>query len=280
MFGSGLHLLPDVSKDHVGLDDPEAAAVDGHNRAVAAQVLAAAARFRVADRVRLAVGVVQVRVAIESRQTPALGYQESLPAERHDRFGPRAGIAQAISDALDNTHQSFFKLAAQDRLGAQPAEKALVDGSVEAVEAQMRTRVQASDGGQRRHRQPRRCMHGDIKGDQVRLPNRLLPQRLARKVETRHSSVGALEPGCGRGQPKRLATEFVSRNQNTASALHLSFTAVSSRERSCLRGNLRPAAAPARSRGREVRPQSRWEAAYGTAQEEPGPPFQDSRPSR
>src|SRR6516164_3462794 len=49
MLGAGGRLPPDVFQDHLRLHDAEDAAVDGHDRAVTALVLASTAGFGVAD---------------------------------------------------------------------------------------------------------------------------------------------------------------------------------------------------------------------------------------
>ena len=49
VLGAGRHLRADIRQDDVDRDDPKASVVNGDDRAVPAEVLAAAARFRVAD---------------------------------------------------------------------------------------------------------------------------------------------------------------------------------------------------------------------------------------
>src|SRR5439155_3879335 len=175
---------------------PEASAVDGHDRAMTAQVLAAAAGLRVAHGARLAVRVVQVRVAGQRRQVVTFGHDKSLPGERDYRLRLNGSRAGGVLKALEHADESFFKLAAQYCVGAQPAQQVFVDRSIQAIEAQVRQRVELSDGGQDLDREARRGVHGDVESDQVRLAHRLLAQRLAREVQTRY-------PGAGAPQPRR-----------------------------------------------------------------------------
>jgi hypothetical protein len=71
--------LADVIEDDVGGHHEEAAAIDGRDRTVQAQVQAAAARFHVADQFLPAV-LVQMRVLLQSRQAapPRLGEGQAL----------------------------------------------------------------------------------------------------------------------------------------------------------------------------------------------------------
>src|SRR2546430_4135967 len=65
--GPGLDLLADVGEHHVPPHDEEAPAVDGRDRAVTAQVLAAPARFHVARELEPPV-LLDVRVLLQRRQ--------------------------------------------------------------------------------------------------------------------------------------------------------------------------------------------------------------------
>src|SRR5438105_9605851 len=56
---AGLHLAPNIFQYDLLLDDPEVPVIDRNNRAVPAQVPAAAACFRVADNMRLSAGMIQ-----------------------------------------------------------------------------------------------------------------------------------------------------------------------------------------------------------------------------
>src|SRR5437868_2176190 len=66
-------LRGDVGKDHVALYDAELPVVNRHDRAMAAQVPAAAARFGVADKPPIAVRHLQCRVLRQWRQRAAIG---------------------------------------------------------------------------------------------------------------------------------------------------------------------------------------------------------------
>ena len=143
-----------------------------------------------------------------------LGHEECLPGEGYNRLGLGRGRLTGASKALKHADERFFKLAAQDCVGAQPAKQAFVDWSVQAVKAQMRSRVELADGGQHFDREARRGVHRHVESNQVRLTHRLLAQRLAREVQTRYPGAGAPQPRRRRRQPKRLPAELVSGNQN------------------------------------------------------------------
>ena len=81
--GAGGHLAADVLEHDIRLHDAEEAAVDGDHGAVAAEVLAAAGGFGVAD----AAGAVlddELRVGAERGQALAVGHQELLAAGGND----------------------------------------------------------------------------------------------------------------------------------------------------------------------------------------------------
>ncbi len=71
----------DVGEHDVRLHDAELAVVDGDDRTVAAQVLAAAAGLGVADQPPLAIGHLQRRVSRERRKTRPIGDEEVNPGQ-------------------------------------------------------------------------------------------------------------------------------------------------------------------------------------------------------
>src|SRR5487761_1780974 len=62
VLGAGGHLLANISENHVALDHAKNSVIDRHNGAMAAQMFAAAARFRVTHRALFAVRQNQSRV--------------------------------------------------------------------------------------------------------------------------------------------------------------------------------------------------------------------------
>jgi hypothetical protein len=76
--GTLRHLAPNVLQHYFPLYHPECAVIDRDDRAVAAQMLAAARCLRVAHHSRFAVDV-QVRVAVERGKAGAVGWNELLP---------------------------------------------------------------------------------------------------------------------------------------------------------------------------------------------------------
>ena len=77
--GSRRHLPPDVLDHHFSLDNAKTALIDRHNRAMAAQVFAASACFRVPDHALLAVVPIEFCIVSQSGEPPAVRDTEPLP---------------------------------------------------------------------------------------------------------------------------------------------------------------------------------------------------------
>ena len=82
---AGGHLLPNVRKHHLPVDDAEHTVVYRHNRTMPAQMFAAAARFRISHRAVFAVRQHQVRVGTQRRQSFAIRLLETQPRQRNTR---------------------------------------------------------------------------------------------------------------------------------------------------------------------------------------------------
>ena len=67
VFGTGRDLLADIGEHDFPLNNAELARVNGNDGTVSAQMLAAAARFGVADSARVAAGQIQLCIPGERR---------------------------------------------------------------------------------------------------------------------------------------------------------------------------------------------------------------------
>jgi hypothetical protein len=92
MLRARRHLAANILQHDVALHDAELPLVDRHNRTMPAQVLAAAAGFRIAHRAPRSAGKHELRVLRQRRQTAAVRHEEPLPGERDQ--GRRAGTHQ------------------------------------------------------------------------------------------------------------------------------------------------------------------------------------------
>ena len=113
VLGASPDLRVDVGEDDVSRHDAKLAAVDRHDGAVPAQVLAAPACFGGADGFRAAVADMQGRVVAERRQAVAIGHEEMQAWDRRGALARRAGL-QACE-----LRQLLLELAAEDRVDTQ-----------------------------------------------------------------------------------------------------------------------------------------------------------------
>ena len=77
------HLLANIRKHHLPADDAENTVVYRHNRTMPAQMLAAAARFRISHCAMLAIRQHQVRVRTQRRQSRAVRLLETQTRQRN-----------------------------------------------------------------------------------------------------------------------------------------------------------------------------------------------------
>ena len=163
-----------------------------------------------------------MRVLFRRRQVVAIGHQEILTDERNLRLNlrqPRAG--RASLQAENQAQQPLLKLSPKDRAEAQTTQQARIDRGVQSKCAQVGGRVEFPDPLQRAHGDPRRSVHGQIKADQAGGAYCLFVQRLSREVQRSRVEAGSAQPRRGRGQPKRLAAQFVGRDQQYLQIGHI-----------------------------------------------------------
>src|SRR5690348_122622 len=95
MLGAGLNLFANVFEYNLPLHNPEDAVVNGNNGAMAAQVFAPAAGFRVAGNFESSVWHQEVGVLAERRKIGAIWRDEAeaLEGDRRSMRGTRVGSA-------------------------------------------------------------------------------------------------------------------------------------------------------------------------------------------
>ncbi len=222
VLGTCLNLPADVLEDHLPLHHPKAPAVDGHDRAVPAQVLAATRGLDVAADFVTAAGQLQAGVVGKRRQPCPIGYFEALARQGDQRqsltsiAGP--GPAQ-FAHLLGQGDERLLELPADDRVDAQAPKEALVHRRVQPVDAQVRPGV---DGP---HARDHLCgnaggsVHGDVEGDDIGGDERRLLQRLHGQIHAGDVDAGFAEPGGRRGEPERLMSKLVGGDQDGAQRL-------------------------------------------------------------
>ena len=205
MLGSGGHLAADVLDHHLGLDDAEAPVVDRHHRAVAAAVLAASARFRVAHCPPPAAFHLQIGVAGQRRQGLARRHAEALLGVGDRRLGPGLGRRRPVRrEPLIEPRHRRLELAAEDGRGAEAAQVILIERRVEAIEAEMRLGVEGLEPGHHGAGQPGRGVHGHVDANQAGRADRPFVEVLYGEVVAGDLGAGLGEPRCRRGQPEGL----------------------------------------------------------------------------
>ena len=139
--GASLDLRADVGQDDVGGNDAKAAVVDGHNRTVAAEVLAAPAGLRVAGNAARAVAETDRRIARERRKALAVrGTERETRRVARRRREPVGHLPAAVEPASERD-QVRLELAAEHRLHAARAEHGRVGRRVEAEAAEVRAGI-------------------------------------------------------------------------------------------------------------------------------------------
>ena len=138
--GPLLHLCRNVGEYGVGSHDTEAAAVDRDDRAVPADVLAAAARLRITGHLPCR-AVLQRGVAAQRRQPRAPRRNQVQPR----KTGQRNEVGRAGRHAGRETDQIRLELPAEKVLDADRAEQLRVQRRIQAVGAQARRRIETRD---------------------------------------------------------------------------------------------------------------------------------------
>src|SRR5260221_3813804 len=154
MLRPGGYLSPDVRQHNILLYDSESAVVDRDHRAMPAEMLAAAAGFRIAYPLAYAPHL-QRRVGCQRGELRTIGSDEPQPVERHGRR------VQSVS----HIREALLELAADYRTHALRPQIRFVHRRVQAVAADMSARPAVSNFLYQRNGQARGTMHGKTDGD-------------------------------------------------------------------------------------------------------------------
>ena len=211
-------LGPDVGHHHRFRHDAEAPLVHRHHRAVAAEMLAAAAAFGEARDALRAIGQDQLRIAGKRGQPRAIGCDERNLCETYGCLSSRRdGVT--VAQTLGQIEQRRFELAAENAAGAPRTQERLVHGGIETVDAEMGAGCELAHLGQGFDGDPRGGMHADAERDQTRPGELARGEFVQREVDALDVEACPREPS-GRGREReRLAAELVGVDQDDFEAL-------------------------------------------------------------
>ena len=219
--GAGVDELADIGHDDVAIDDEEAPAVHGRDRAVTAVMLAAATGLDVAGQLEAAVSTLEVRVLLEAPKERArwgreveLREDRSRRSARPDRSAIRGGLEMA--GQLD---ERVFHFAAHDGVRAVSQEMLGIQRRVQAVEADVGRRIFLAHarGDPDAEAQRRVHRHGDR--DEARAANALGIEGLDGHVEHGWPIAGALEEGRRPRHGQRLVAQLVAADEEDRAGL-------------------------------------------------------------
>src|SRR5713101_110543 len=219
VFGASHDLPANVFKDHFAANNAKHAVIDRDNRTMPAEMLAAAAGFGVTHGAMLAAGDDQVRILVQRDEPGAVGDVKFQPRERSDRLGLPGGDRgpvglTGVADSRNQMRQPLFEFSPEHGVNAEPAQIRFIHRGVKAVKTDMRSGIQFSNQGNQRHREARGRMHGHVERNQISPANGVFSKRFTREIETRYLRASVPEPRCRRRQPKRLAAQFVRRDEH------------------------------------------------------------------
>ena len=202
--GAGADLRPDVGQDDIRGHRAEAPVVHGHDRTMAAQMLAAAARLGVANRPRRAVGHPQLRVLLQRGQAGAIG---RLETDARECSGTTLqGLASQYPDEAEASYhmprrQDPPRIPARGRSRPSLAQQRLVQRRVEPVRAQPHRRIQRANAVDDGQRHPRGGVHREKEGDEVGVANGFFRKSASRQIDARHLGARVPQPGRGDARP-------------------------------------------------------------------------------
>ena len=253
--GAGRDLAPRVGEHRRHGHGKEPAAVDGHDRAVTAQVLAAAAGLDVACG-HPATGLDVARITGEGELVGAVGDGErhavqvrTAEAAAHGDVRHFCGFA-AGQDRAREGDEHRLDLACDHGVPVRVEQMLRVQPGIVAVERDVRARVQVAHAGRGLHPQAQRCVHGDRHehqrgGGRVRRGERLDGEVHGARVEPRLPQ-RRQRPG----EPEGRVAELVASEEKDARTIWcahagaLRATCFSGRAPPCLRPCHRRSAAP------------------------------------
>ena len=206
----------DVRHDDLRGHYPEAPVVDGHNRAVTAAVLAAAARFGRPGNPH-DVTHTQLGVAGERRQGRAIGDTELDARHRQAElravwYVDRSGGGRF---AEREPAEIVLEFGTQDIGDAKARQQPCVERRVESERAQAGRRIELAHATDDGDSEPCRRVHGQEEPNQRRLGDIVLHEPIAGHVGAAHLHARRLERRRGRGQPERLTPQVVGGDQQS-----------------------------------------------------------------
>jgi hypothetical protein len=207
---AGRDLRPHIVEHHIDREGAEGAAVHRHDRAMAAEVLAAARRLCCTNHTPRAVGHLQRRIPLQRQQRRTIRLNELHPPSRQRRFGEtrrrlRRGGALRIRSwdlgfgiwdlGFDEIHQILLGLRSQHMRHASFAQPRGIERCVKSVRDEHCAWIDETHAIDDCGSEPRRRVHGEVYGNDRGLPDRVIRQRLARRVDAPGFDVGAAQPG-------------------------------------------------------------------------------------
>ena len=221
MLRARLHLPPNVGKHDVLLHNAKRTVVNRDDRAVPAQMLAAAARLRVADALSTARRH-ELRISAQDRQSYAVG---------DDKLQPIQGRLCHGLQIIGKPCERLFELAADDALDAEAAEVSLVQRRVQTVAADVRARIQLANTLQ--HRACEACcgVHRQMKRNQVGFPHLQNRQCSDRQICARYLMTAVAKPRARRRETERLTAEIIGGDEDCLHLPPVSHAATASRNK-------------------------------------------------
>ena len=213
----GHDLLADVRQHDVRRHDEEAAPVHGRDRAVPAEVLAAAARLDVRDQLVPPVAL-EPRVLLEGRQPRPARDRKRQPGEMRRRGAgrrphPDRRLAGAGLERLDERRQRRLRLAADHRVHAVGEKVLPVQLRVQSVRDDVTGRVHRAHTPDQGDADPEGGVHRHRHGDDPGAPHLVGVEGLDGHVHDRRGVAARLEERRGPGHGKRLVAQLVARDQ-------------------------------------------------------------------
>lgn len=186
VLSSGRNLLADVREDDVALHNPEFPLVNRHDRAMPAQVLAAARSFGGSSNLARGAGD-QASITTENRQGRSIGRLKRESVKNDFRGGP----------ACYDFDQRLLELTPNHMSHADAFEHLLIRGSVKPVAANPGTGIRLPNALNLGDCEPCRRVHGQMEGDPVRVADAFSSKRFARKIGGRDVVASRSQPGGG-----------------------------------------------------------------------------------
>ena len=207
-------LAPDVVEHDLERYGEEAAAIERGDGAMAAEVQAAARRFRVAGE-PLAARLREARVALRRRQ-PAAARDREVELLERGRARPGTQERRKIAAALDGArerHEVLLALAGEQGDRARRAQGSIVERCVQSVKREQGRRVELAHARGGPQRELEGGVHRHREDDEARGADALRVERLHCHVERGGRVSCALEKRLRPGDAGGLVTELVSRDE-------------------------------------------------------------------